>query len=77
MLDEGASRARAVYDAALMQFRRGLTDLKTVLDAEAAWHMACEQASAARLDALLRSVQLFKVLGGGWDAVGLLQAAPK
>lgn len=80
MLAEGASRARAVYDAASMRFRRGLTDLQTVLDAEAAWRIACGQATAARLDALLRSVQLFKVLGGGWDADGLLsniQAAPK
>ncbi|WP_425228268.1 TolC family protein [Sphingomonas sp.] len=66
-LTTGEVRARASYDAALTQYRLGLTDLSTLLDVEATWRAARQQASAARVDALSRSVQLFKALGGGWS----------
>jgi outer membrane protein TolC len=65
-LDRGLARARASYDAALTQYRLGLTDLTTLLDVEASWRAARQTAAAARVDALSRSVQLFKALGGGW-----------
>ena len=65
-LATGEVRARSSYDAALTQYRLGLTDLTTLLDVEASWRAARTQTSAARVDALSRSVQLFKALGGGW-----------
>jgi NodT family efflux transporter outer membrane factor (OMF) lipoprotein len=68
VLASGEARARASYDATLIQYRRGLTDLQGLLDAEAVWRGARSQTTAARLDALSRSVQLFKALGGGWSA---------
>ncbi|WP_293682383.1 efflux transporter outer membrane subunit [uncultured Phenylobacterium sp.] len=68
MLVRGETRARASYDATLAQYRRGLSDLQGLLDAEATWRAARTQTSAARIDALSRSVQLFKALGGGWSA---------
>jgi outer membrane protein, multidrug efflux system len=68
VLEGGEARARASYDATLIQYRRGLTDLQGLLDAEAVWRTARSQTTAARLDALSRSVQLFKALGGGWSA---------
>lgn len=68
VLAGGEVRARASYDATLTQYRRGLTDLQGLLDAEAVWRGARSQTTAARLDALSRSVQLFKALGGGWSA---------
>lgn len=66
-LTTGEARARASYDAALTQYRLGLTDLTTLLDVESTWRLARAQTAAARVDALSRSVQLFKALGGGWD----------
>lgn len=68
VLEGGEARARASYDATLTQYRRGLTDLQGLLDAEAMWRAARSQTTAARIDALSRSVQLFKALGGGWSA---------
>lgn len=66
-LATGEARARSAYDAGLTQYRLGLTDLTTLLDVEASWRAARQQAAAARVDALARSVQLFKALGGGWS----------
>jgi multidrug efflux system outer membrane protein len=69
VLSQGETRARASYDATLIQYHRGLTDLQGLLDAEATWRAARSQTSNARIDALSRSVQLFKALGGGWSPV--------
>lgn len=72
VLSEGEARARASYEAVLVQYRRGLIDLQALLDSEATWRAARSQTSAARLDALSRSVQLFKALGGGWTSAAPL-----
>lgn len=66
-LTEGEARGKAAYDAAVRQFGLGLIDLTALLDVEATWRAARQQAAAARVDALARSVQLFKALGGGWS----------
>lgn len=67
VLVEGEARARASYDAATIRFQRGLSGLQTLLDAETAWRVARNGVTQARVDALSRSVQLFKALGGGWS----------
>jgi NodT family efflux transporter outer membrane factor (OMF) lipoprotein len=74
VLAGGEARARASYEATLIQYRRGLIDLQALLDAESTWRAARSQTSAARVDALSRSVQLFKALGGGWDPAAPLPA---
>lgn len=68
-LTHGEARGRAAYNAAVRQYGLGLVDLTTLLDVESRWRSARQAAAAARLDALSRSVQLFKALGGGWSPV--------
>jgi outer membrane protein, multidrug efflux system len=68
ILDAGEVRARRAFDATQIRYRRGLGDLQTLLDAEAAWRATRSALTTARLDRLLQSVQTFKALGGGWSA---------
>ena len=67
-LIDGEARGRRAYDAALRRFQLGFSDLQVVLDAERAWRGARTVLTGARIDALLRSVQAFQALGGGWPA---------
>ena len=66
LLAAGEAKARSAYDSARMLYDRGLTDLTTLLQAEQAWRGARTGVTAARTQALRRSVQTFKALGGGW-----------
>jgi len=68
ILDAGEVRARRAFDGTQIRYRRGLGDLQTLLDAEAAWRATRSALTTARLDRLLQSVQTFKALGGGWSA---------
>ena len=68
VLVDGEARGRRAYDAALKRFQLGFADLQEVLDAERAWRSARTALTGARIDALLRSVQTFQALGGGWPA---------
>ncbi len=68
VLVTGEVRARRALDATQTRYRRGLGDLQTLLDAEAAWRATRSALTKARLDKLLHSVQTFKALGGGWSA---------
>ena len=67
-LTDGETRARRAYDAALTRFRLGFSDLQEPLDTERAWRATRTALTGARIDALLRSVQAFQALGGGWPA---------
>ncbi|SFF83146.1 efflux transporter, outer membrane factor (OMF) lipoprotein, NodT family [Novosphingobium sp. CF614] len=67
-LEAGLARAQRAYDAALLRYRRGLSDLQEVLDAERTFRSARTALTSARVDALQRSVQTFQALGGGWAA---------
>ncbi|RSZ29089.1 TolC family protein [Variovorax beijingensis] len=67
ILNAGEVRARRAFDATHIRYRRGLGDLQTLLDAEAAWRATRSALTTARLDRLLQSVQTFKALGGGWS----------
>jgi len=68
VLVDGETRARRAHEAARIRFTRGLGGLQEVLDAEVAWRATRTALTTARLDALQRSVQSFKALGGGWSA---------
>jgi len=67
-LIDGEARGRRAYDAALRRFQLGFSDLQVVLDSERAWRTTRTALTGARIDALLRSVQAFQALGGGWPA---------
>ena len=71
-LVDGEVRARRAYDAALLRYQRGFSDLQVVLDAERAWRATRTALTGARTDALLRSVQAFQALGGGWPSTQAL-----
>lgn len=71
LLTNGETRARVAYDAARRRYQLGLEDLQTVLDAERVWRGNRAGLTTARVQALQRSVQVFKALGGGWPATGV------
>jgi len=68
VLVEGEMLARRAHDSARVRFTRGLGGLQELLDAEVAWRTTRTALVSAQLDSLLRSVQAFKALGGGWTA---------
>jgi len=71
LLDAGEQDARAAYDAAVKRYDLGIDGLTELLSAEQAWREARSAAVAGRVQALRRSVQTFKALGGGWNAPGV------
>lgn len=68
LLSAGEHQAEAAYNNTKLLYDRGLTDLTTLLQAEQAWRTARTAATNARTQALRRSVQAFKAVGGGWNA---------
>lgn len=68
LLTDGEARARRGYEASRIGYDRGLTDLQTALSAEQSWRATRTQLTSAQVQALRRSVQAYKALGGGWPA---------
>ena len=68
LLADGEVRARRAYEAAREGYARGLTDLSSTLSAEQAWRAVRTQLTSAQVQALRRSVQAMKAIGGGWPA---------
>lgn len=73
-LTDGEARARRAFEAARTGYQRGLTDLTTLLNAEGAWRATRAQLTSAQVQALRRSVQAYKAIGGGWPAQTYAQA---
>ena len=73
-LTEGEVRARRAFEAARTGYQRGLTDLNTLLNAEAGWRATRTQLTSAQVQALRRSVQAYQAIGGGWPAETYPQA---
>uniref|UniRef100_B0SUR1 RND efflux system, outer membrane lipoprotein, NodT family n=1 Tax=Caulobacter sp. (strain K31) TaxID=366602 RepID=B0SUR1_CAUSK len=67
LLTEGEARARRAYEAGRTGYSLGLTDLTTTLQSEQSWRAARAALTSARTQALLRAVQAYKALGGGWS----------
>ncbi|MDR3513160.1 MAG: TolC family protein [Caulobacteraceae bacterium] len=67
LLTTGEAQARIAYDAARRAYGAGIDDLTTVLSAERTWRSARSGLTGAQVQALRRSVQAFKALGGGWS----------
>lgn len=68
LLTDGETRAARSYQASATAYERGITDLSTALSAERSWRGVRAQLTAAQVQALRRSVQAYKALGGGWDS---------
>ena len=68
ILTDGEARAARAYKASRIGYDRGLTDLQTTLDVEQSWRTVRVQLTSAQVQALRRSVQAYKALGGGWQA---------
>jgi NodT family efflux transporter outer membrane factor (OMF) lipoprotein len=68
LLTEGEARAQRAYRANQLGYNRGLIDLQTTLSAEQSWRTTRAQLTAAQVQALRRTVQAYKALGGGWAA---------
>src|SRR5206468_4662099 len=68
LLTEGEARAARGYRANRLGYSRGLIDLQTTLSAEQSWRATRSQLTAAQVQALRRTVQAYKALGGGWPA---------
>jgi NodT family efflux transporter outer membrane factor (OMF) lipoprotein len=66
ILTAGEAQARSAYDAARQRYAAGLDDLTATLSAERTWRGARTALTSAQVQALRRSVQAFKALGGGW-----------
>jgi outer membrane protein, multidrug efflux system len=66
----GEADGRRAYDAARRRYAMGVDDLTSVLSAERTWRIARTALTAAQVQALRRSVQTFKALGGGWNPDG-------
>jgi len=58
---------------ARIQYRSGLTDFQQLLDAERSLLSARDGMVSSRADEALALVQLYRALGGGWDAAAALQ----
>jgi outer membrane protein TolC len=68
LLTEGEMRAQRGYRANQIGYQRGLIDLQTTLSAEQSWRATRSQLTAAQVQALRRTVQAYKSLGGGWPS---------
>ncbi len=74
LLTEGEARAARAYESARLGYARGLTDLSTALSAEQAWRATRAQLTEAQVQALRRTVQAMKAIGGGWPVQAYAQA---
>ena len=68
LLTAGEARAAKAYRSSRIGYDRGLTDLQTTLSIEQSWRATRTQLTSAQVQALRRSVQAYKALGGGWQA---------
>lgn len=66
LIAEEASRNAVIY--ARSQYRAGLIDFQTLLDSERSLLSGQDSRAGARADRATATVQLFKALGGGWQA---------
>ena len=66
LLKTGEAEGLSAYAASKKRYQAGIDDLTTVLTAERTWRSARTALTGAEVQALRRSVQAFKALGGGW-----------
>lgn len=68
LLTDGEMRAGRAFRASQTRYAAGIDDLQATLGAEASWRATRSQLTGAQVQALRRTVQTYKALGGGWQA---------
>ena len=71
LLTAGEAQGLSAYEASKKRYAAGIDDLTTVLTAERTWRGARTALTSAQVQAMRRSVQAFKALGGGWSPTEL------
>lgn len=66
VLKDGEVRAHRAAEAARTRYSQGLDDLQNALSAEQSWRSTRSALTAEQVQALRRTVQTYKALGGGW-----------
>ncbi|MEZ4485659.1 MAG: TolC family protein [Syntrophotaleaceae bacterium] len=66
-LERSQTAARRTVQLSTGLYKDGLSDFQNVLDAQRALFEIENQLAAARGDAVINLVQLYKALGGGWN----------
>lgn len=61
-----ADAARSSYELSVKRYRRGIDSFLTVLDSQRTYYQAQQQLIDAQLLGLTSTVNMYKVLGGGW-----------
>jgi outer membrane protein TolC len=74
-LGEAAEDSHAAYVFAQSQYRAGLIDFQTLLDSERTLLSSQDGLAQARADRATALVQLYKALGGGWQAAPMPASA--
>jgi NodT family efflux transporter outer membrane factor (OMF) lipoprotein len=66
LLTSAQASAKATLDSTRVGYQAGMSDARSAIVAEQAWSAAARDLAQAQTQALRRSVQAFKALGGGW-----------
>lgn len=61
-----ADASRSSYNLSLKRYRQGIDNFLTVLDSQRSYYQAQQQLIDAQLLGLTSTVNMYKVLGGGW-----------
>lgn len=77
VLARGASNAQSTIDAIAAQYKYGLTDLTTVLDAQQALLQAQDNLAQSEGTISRQTIALYKALGGGWQALPPIGPRPE
>ena len=73
----GAESAATAAELARAQYQAGLTDFQSVLETERTLLTAQDNLASAEADVLTAVIQLYKALGGGWQAVPVTTESEK
>jgi len=71
LVEQAAQQARRAYELARIRYDSGVADLLALLDAQRTRLSSEDNLVQARLAGYTASADLFKALGGGWDAGGM------
>jgi outer membrane protein TolC len=77
ILRAAEARAESGYRKKRQGYLLGVDDLTTALVAETTWRQLRIQRTAAEVNLMQRSVQLFRALGGGWSPEAPAASAPQ
>lgn len=74
-LELATSEAERAFNLAEIRYRAGSIDLVSLLDTQRTWYQSQDTLIQQRAIVLLNSVDLFRALGGGWRAPGIVYGA--